>query len=266
MGAYIPSIRLQIWLASATVGVGVDRISDGSLAFIAKLPMSVVKALQHGVAVDLLGVVVKVGCRSVPLAAIRVHDEADNPFTAVRGFLQPDEGELFAEALRADVRRLHIFDELSRHVLSCDINVDGGAAADLRRRMEEASAFSSIDEKTHERALDLFEHRVKGTMDPGDAAYGLWETVAVSVQRLDLAEYFAVSETAIFGPIRIDAADEGGVFEESMHELGDKVYGKNAYRAPRVRLGSEERELTDVLLVGDNHLVLIEAKALTRSG
>src|SRR6185436_16171208 len=67
VGAYIPSIRLQIWLASATVGVGVDRISDGSLAFIAKFPMSVVKALQHGVAVDLLGVVVKVGRRSVPL-------------------------------------------------------------------------------------------------------------------------------------------------------------------------------------------------------
>jgi hypothetical protein len=267
VGAFIPSIRLSLWLEEATLGVFADRVSNGSVALAAKLPASVIKAVQVGAAVDILGGVVVVDGRNVPLFAIRVHDEADSPFIAMRGFRRDDEGEIFAAALASDVARLHFFDELSRHVLSCDVSLDGVSAAQLRQRVEEAGGFVAVDEELHERALDVAEHRIKGTGRHGDHAYSVWDILPVTVEGLDAAEYYGVSTTGNgFGPFRLDAADEGGLFEETVHELTDEVYGKRAHRSPRGRLGKKERELTDILLVADDHLIVIEAKALARAG
>jgi len=266
VGAYLPSVRLSVWLEETTFGLFADRISDGSIALAVKLPASVIKAIQHDAAVDILGVVVTVGRRNVPLFAVRVHDEPDSPFTAMRGFRRDDEGELLCAALESDIRRLHFFDELSRHVLSCDVTVDKPSALQLRQRVDEASRFVAVNEDLHERAMDLAEHRIKKTQQFSDAAYLVWDVVPIAIDRLDLAEYSAVSETATFGPFRLDAADEGGLFEETVHELADEIYGRRAYRSPRGRLGNKERELTDVLLVADDHLIVIEAKALTKAG
>ena len=266
MGAYIPSDRLSLWLAETTFGLFADHISDGSIALAAKLPASVIRAIQHDAAVDILGAVVVVGRRKVPLFAIRVQDEPDSPFTAMRGFRRDDEGELLAAALGSTIRRLHFFDELSRHVLSCDVTLDAQSAKQLGERVETASGFAAVDEDLHERAMDVAEHRVKRSNVHPEAAYPVWDTLPVAIDRLDLAEYFAVSTTATFGPFRLDATDEGGLFEEAVHELTDEVYGDRAYRSPRGRLGNKERELTDVLLVADDHLIVIEAKALARAG
>lgn len=266
MGAYIPSIRLSLWLEETTFGVFADPISDGSIALAAKLPASVIKAIQHGAAVDLLGAVVTAGRRNVPLFAVRVHDEPDSPFTAMRGFRRDDEGGLLSAALESDIRRLHFFDELSRHVLSCDVTLDKPSALQLRQRIEDASGFVAVSEDLHERAMDVAEHRIKKTQQHPDAAYVVWDTLQIAIDRLDLAEYFAVSDTATFGPFRLDGVDEGGLFEETVHELADEIYGQRAYRGPRGRLGNKERELTDVLLVADDHLIMIEAKALTKAG
>ncbi|MFN7998373.1 MAG: hypothetical protein U0Q18_32430 [Bryobacteraceae bacterium] len=265
--AYIPSEKVAEGLALAATGLWVDRLADGRIALVAKVPESVIKALFRGATASLFVGSMMGDWLRILCLGLRVNDEPQNPFTVTMPNCSPQDSALLKEVFSLKSTTLHCMNELNHPVLSawCDLEVDiSRRAAEWLETSDHWLLTLDFDldpaevTRNLELALDHFQHHIYPPRPPDSEVFELplslrlWPTQIVFDCGEDLQEGFSIDDTA-----------EGTKLERAIHTIVNAMYRGNAFRSPLVDKGGKRRELTDVLGFNESSICVIQAKALS---
>lgn len=94
--SYIPSERVGSALASATVGVWIERIANGRTALVCKIPETVIKAVLQGATTSLLIGEVQMSLLRLLCLGLVVQDEVDKRLAIQKPTTDRDDVEVLA--------------------------------------------------------------------------------------------------------------------------------------------------------------------------
>jgi hypothetical protein len=268
--AYIPSSTLETIIEESRLGLWFDKLHDGTIALVCKIPEIVIKALYRGAGCSFLLSVVRVESLNFLCLGLRVQDEPDNPFTVCAINASDDDSASLMEILGSGTTRLHCLNELNHPVLSAHCSLEPSTAKDALDSLRPinyyllttVTAYEPSDfARMVECAMDCFQKHIYRSTDHDEGESLIAMTAAIPLV-LDIwkpVKIFEVSPTAQEGPFLIDDKGEGGKLEKQAYLSLDTIYPGSTYRSPR----SGNRELIDILGFNTNFICLVESKSLS---
>lgn len=268
--AYIPSSALETIIEESRLGLWIDKLYDGAIALVCKIPEVVIKALYQGAGCSFLLSVVRVESLNILCLGFRVQDEPDNPFTVCTINASDSDSASIMEILGSGTTRLHCLNELNHPVLSAYCSLEPSTSKDALDSFKSTNHYLLASDTVYEpldfvriveRALDCFQKHIYRST-PNDESDSLIEMTAAIPLVLDIwkpVKVFEVSPTAQEGPLLIDDKDEGRKLEKQAYLSLDTIYPGSTYRSPK----SGNRELIDILGFNADFICLIESKSLS---
>ena len=247
-------------MVGATCGVWAELVDDGSIELAIKLTADLAKAVLKGSSVTLLVAVVRLAKSNVRIVGIRVEDDKSDPIYPHGPQEELREQENFEKLLKSERTFVTFFDELVRPVM----------AGRVRWNMQHAEIVSRYlkDTLPHYRgnhrpllleAMDSAENGLsKWHLNDGSAESQLWKAIPLQFQ--DLRPIEVGSHEA--GTFTLDDPDEGGGLEKSVFLLLEANYPGTTHLNPQVDDGPKRREFCDVLVVGENEMIIIQSKVM----
>jgi len=186
-----------------------------------------------------------------------VEDEPDNPFCTFYTINNKSDLNAFILAIKRRYNKLHLFDELSRNVLSGELIISKDVNDSIK--FFDGNIINidiGLDEKRKNEDLFLknFVSLYKGETPQSDYWFDI-----------DL-EFLPNSSNKILdldaGAMQIDQLDEGAGMEQSIYQLINSFFEKDSYHSPFYYNRNIEKELTDILILSQQYSVLIESKTI----
>ena len=268
--AYIPSNTLETTIEESRLGLWFDKLHDGAIAFVCKIPEVVIKALYQGAGCSFLVSVVRVESLNILCLGFRVQDEPENPFTMCIISASDSDSASIMEILGSGTTRLHCLNELNHPVLSAYCSLEPSTAKDALDNLRSTNhylltpdtAYEPLDfVRIVERALDCFQkHIYRSTPhDEDESLIAMTAAIPLALDIWEPVEIFEVSPTAQEGPFLIDDKVEGPKLEKQAYLPLNTIYPGSTYRSPK----SGNRELIDVLGFNADFICLVESKSLS---
>lgn len=88
--AYIPSIALEHIIDNSKVGLWLDTLYDGAVAFVCKIPGNTIRALFLGAQCTFQVSIMQVESHGVMCLGLKIQDEPENPFNVIVPNFSPD--------------------------------------------------------------------------------------------------------------------------------------------------------------------------------
>lgn len=260
---YLPS--KDIWdrmLNTAAPGVWFDRLSDGTVALVAMLPVAAVKSIREGAKVHLVVSIPTVECHRVRCVGLEIYDDPEHPLCIIRPHRTDDEHSLLVECLQDDPIWLHLFDELSRPVLDVAFHLDAVSRLNVIKTLARTMPhFVGVRGPITELAMDICCDDLLLARS-GSPTSSILCVAPLQINNKEVTRIHAIG----MGSFALDDADEGGGLEQSAHQLLESLYPMNHFRSPQVEDGGRQRELTDLLTFSEHGICLVESKALSILG
>jgi hypothetical protein len=255
----IPSYETYKRMAGSHAGVWPESVNENSNVELAvKVSADLAKAILKGAAVTLLANVIEVSGESVRVVGLRIEDDQNDPAFIHQPQERATEQAHFDALLQKRTTWITFFDELVRPVMTAKVSWSAKAArAAADYLCQSAPHYEGDNRAILEEAMDTATDSISGwhKAENSNAARG-WKAIPLTLQNLQ--PLIVVSPEA--GTFVVDHSDEGGDLEKSAYLLFEANYPGQAYLNPQVNDGSRKRELCDVLVVGDNQMLVIQSK------
>jgi hypothetical protein len=273
--SYIPSERIGSALASATVGVWLERIAKGRTALVCKIPETAIKAVLQGATTSLLIGEVQTSLLRLLCLGLVVQDEVDKPLAIQKPTTDRDDIDLLAEVLASGSTTLHFVNELNHPALSAWCQLERTAAATAAGGLATCDPWVLTPDSSHvlppptftstlTSALDLYQqHIFTSPDDTTSRAVTFSARIPLTLTLWRPPATIAVTATRESEPFAIDDRDEGRKLERLGRVVVDALYPLHSYHSPRVQDGATRRELVDLLGFSADWICLIEAKAMS---
>jgi hypothetical protein len=198
-------------------------------------------SVRQGCPVDIIIGKKSINDSTILSVGVITHDIKESPHVFVKALKDRDEFNLLEIFISNSSALVVIIDDLHRPVYEGVLNYQ--CDGDNKNMFFDATFnFSSTYEE-----YDLFlEEVIKKYKDKEEV-----ENVSILLLRLACIELES----------KID--NVGEYFEASVYESLLNNFGSNLYKNPQVIIGKKQREFTDILLVFERFIVLIEAKSLS---
>ena len=268
--AYIPSSALETIIEKSRLGLWIDKLQNGAIALVCKIPEVVIKALYQGAGCSFLLSVVRVESLNFLCLGLRVQDEPDNPFTVSAINASDSDSASIMEILGSGTMRLHCLNELNHPVLSAHCSIEPSTAKDALDSLRSTNYYLLTQAQPYEpsdfgriveHALDCFQKHVYRSThhDEGESLIEMTAAIPLALDIWKPVRVFEVSPTAQEGPFLIDDKDEGRKLEKQAYLSLNTIYPDNTYRSPK----SGNRELIDIFGFNADFICLVESKSLS---
>jgi len=272
----IPSTGLLEILHGAEMGIWTERLFDGSIALVAKLPQTIIKRIYRGVECKLVTDVMKVEKYSILYLGFIVCDDADNPLVLIQPVGIEKALTEYQQMFTTSSVKLHIFDEFCHPLLGADCNFDPTMAVNVFEKIMSASPqvlesvasdTDSINDFGHAvvKGVDMFQGDLEA-IKIGRSTISVPDTnclIPLSLIVHDPPNGFSVDDKGNTVEFTLTQKDEGAVFEELISFTLRDFHLQHAYLRPIIIVEKKERELADFMALNhsDNTIILIQAKA-----
>jgi hypothetical protein len=230
-------------------------------AVLIKADINVLKSIVNGVKIQLFcGIQTYKGDKYLCLQ-LKIFDDINKPLSILKVQRNEEEHSAFWEILNRESTPLFLFDNLSHCVAYTLCKFDKTTVLKVKREIQNPDQlYSGVANEDTLFSMDYLESTIElDFIDSHDTTLRKFD-LKITLEKfetLDIYNY-SVSESHQF---RLDANDEGGAFEQRVWAALESIFPFDIYKSPQVWDGSKKRELTDILcLVGDN-LLLFESKA-----
>ena len=247
-------------MVGAECGVWAELVNDGSIELAVKLSADLTKAVLKGAPVTLLVTVIRVADNNVRIVGVRVEDDKTDPVYPHGPQEELREQVNFEKLLKMESTFVTFFDELVRPVM----------AGRVRWNPQHANIVFDYLKNTlpHYRGnhrpllIEAMDSAEKGLsmwhLNDGSAEEQLWKGIPLQFENLRPIEVGSPEA----GTFTLDDPDEGGGLEKSAYLLLEANYPGTAHLNPQVGDGPKRREFCDVLVVGENELLIIQSKVM----
>ncbi|EMZ1488689.1 hypothetical protein ABC295_001915 [Vibrio cholerae] len=257
---YIPSRFLFQLMVSEKVGVFCESNSIGDKAIIAKLPTSTIKAIALGAKVEFLVFLSEYTMNSRNIAlALKVYDMADNPFHAILPLRWKNKNNMLTAGFFNKELEISIFDDTDASVLNGNIRIETNFKNKRLLHLLENFQFESSNNFTQmNRFMDLICSTIT---DNSPTTITTFKFKASLSQIKSILTYHANEQGVTSYDVMSDI--DGTRQERQIYQALCLMNNSQTYLSPLVKIGSKERELTDVLTIMDNGgVIVLESKCL----
>lgn len=273
--AYIPSDRVSVALEAATVGISVDRISDGRAVLACKLPETTIKAIRLGASTSFLVAVARVDKLEILLLGMAVQDEPEHPLRIQAPTLSPENLTLLAEVLLSGSTTLHCLNELNHPTLSGWCQLERIHSLEAAENLAHCSPWLLTRESSREidakrlsaaleAAMNAFQHEIfRDLTEPRAESIVFSVSIPLTLTFWNQTQTVAVTEASESEPFAIGDVDEGRKLERLGLVALSAVYRSNAHHSPQLQQGANRRELIDLLGYDDDWICVVESKAMS---
>jgi hypothetical protein len=257
----IPCLETYKRMVGAHAGIWPELVNDGSKIELAvKISSDVVKSVFKGAPVTLFIAVVRVSNESVRVVGLRIEDDKSNPIFVHQPQGNLTEQQLFQTLLKNTPVWITFFDELVRPVVSGKVfwNEDEAklAIAELQRT---APHYCGNFLPTLEKALDATANNFsKWHQNEGQIEALAWKSFALRFENLQTVNVSSLEA----GEFSIDDHDEGAALEKSLYLMLEANFPGSVFLNPQIDDGSVRREFSDVLIVADKRLFVVQSKVM----
>jgi hypothetical protein len=88
----------------------------------------------------------------------------------------------------------------------------------------------------------------------------VWKKIRLQITPFAPPEIVGIGINKVTGKYALDDIDEGAAQEFSAQQLLENIFPLSTYRSPQIKDGRKSRELTDLMAVSDEGIVLVESK------
>lgn len=247
---------MQEKMINESGGLFFQEIFDQTVPFVAKLPSNIIKAIYEGCNIKLyLGLERIESSNSKRLTVgMEIADDKEHPFMIFHTVNNTEELQSIYKAFQQLENKLYLFDELTRNVLSGKLTL-----LEKNKEINKELLFSietnfNVKEKieTENRFITYMEELFSGnTKLPIDLIIVKTKFIPSGPTKvIDLD----VGETIL------SQSDEGQGLELSIHSLLNSYYHETCHHSPQIIKKDKMRELTDILVFKESHLIFIESK------
>ena len=243
--AYIPSDTLNSYLSSASAGIWLERLADGRIALVCKIPETIIKAIYRGAPTTFLMASVQAESLIILCLGLWVDDEGNRPFKVTMINSSEEDKASLIQLLEAHAVTLHCVNELNHPALSASCSLSQ-TRPPRRPPLSEhlitsilTPAFSntiSMQDLTRilGLALDRFQAHIHAPVAARHTTeVGFTARVPMSLDIWEPTETFEATPTSVSGPFMIGDAAEGAKLEHMILAVLDSVYPGRASSSPR---------------------------------
>lgn len=190
------------------------------------------------------------------LYAARIFDDLEKPATIWSILQRREERTALNKLLKNGKCQVFLFNELAINVAWAEVNM----AFKERGRTQ---IFKNIlldkdrNQKLPLKISELLDSTGENIADRSDMLYQ-----KISDSKWNIIRSTYITNSTVSSLLDLSEKDEGGQQEELILWLTDNLHVKGAIRSPRIHVGVNGRELTDVLLSYENGSFLFESKSL----
>ena len=273
----IPSVGLLNMLSGAQMGVWTERLIDGSIALVVKLPQSIIKKVYRGVDCKLITAVIEVEQFKILYLGFCVYDDTVNPLTIIQPVATEKAQTEFQELTRYSSIKLYMFDELCHPLLEASCRFDsslatkafkntigtrphalGTTSSDMNHALEFAR---EVDD-----GIDIFQKDLD-SIKKGISSVAIPRTnhvIPLSLIVHDPHEGYSINAMGEPVEFTMTQEDEGAVFEQLIFFSMNELYRGQSFLRPIVKITQRERELADLLSLDYDQKImsLVQAKAI----
>jgi len=246
-------------MAGSHAGVWAESVNENSNVELAvKVSADLAKAILKGAAVTLLANVIEVSGESVRVVGLRIEDDQNDPAFMHQPQERATEQAHFDALLQKRMTWITFFDELVRPVMTAKVSWSKKVARTAADYLcQSAPHYKGDNHAILEEAMDTATDSISGWHKGENSnAARSWKAIPLTLRNLQ--PLIVASPEA--GTFVVDHLDEGVELEKSAYLLFEANYPGKAYLNPQVNEGSRKRELCDVLVIGDNQMLVIQSK------
>lgn len=257
---HLPSERVYREMRSEEASLWFVPANGGEeIAFLIKAPSSTIKALIAGCQLRLI-----FGRKGPYLSSgIRVIDVPDAPIIISGAQREAEEHQALLRALLERRFPVFLFNELDVCLAWTNLELSEESSRQVAEMLSDSGALyvgPFTPECSH--ALDCFCYSTDNTHTyPGASPIPLVEVLTTTEDwRTNHVSFVGLRE---HHTITIGDHNEGEMFERAVWASLESVFPLTLYKSPQVRIGTEIRELTDVIVFYEYGSFLIEAKDIS---
>lgn len=238
--------------------------SEGNDAhtILVKAQSNLLRSIINGVKVQLFCTVSEVKGEKHLCLALRVYDDAAHPCLIFKVQTHKEEHLAFWEILKRKSSPVFLFDELCHCVAWTKSQFAEEGISEISRLID--SPETLYTGKFNENTL-FSMNCLNFTLDPSQRIEGS-KAIEIIDMEIDLKQFetWEINSYGVFESHKFEiTADEGDGFEQRIWTAFESIFLFGVYRSPQFQKGEKELELTDILGLSDDNLILVEAKAMS---
>ncbi|QII39489.1 hypothetical protein G3M83_18225 [Rouxiella badensis] len=261
---FLPSKAIVPYIESENIGFWFDYdFYTKTVGIMAKLPSSIIKSVLVGAKVEIHFSFTMV--KTIHLAiGMTIHDSDDDPAVYVSTVRDKKEVKGLRKLINNEQEFVTVtfFNEFTHPVVWGDIEFDTAFISRLKKSVN--NGFSTT--KTLGNSNDVSDSFYK-VLVPGFECVASYETQVISalLSISSIKSILSSVKVPQLSEISYDLSkgengSEGYVQEEMVAHILSYLFGGSVMKSPQVNYGEKVRELTDVIAIDENNILLVESK------